>query len=141
MKACKPSLIALALLLAGPAGAQVSNDVVNIGVMNDQSGVYEDITGVKAVEAAGTDEAKAVSLKMRELPINDFYNKNVRLRRDGRLLHGMYLVQVKSPQESKYRFDDYKVLSVLPGKEAYWPENEGGRLLVAQTRWQEGSDR
>lgn len=99
------------------------------------AGLYSSILHyLKAVGAAGTDEAKAVSLKMRDLPINDFYNKNIRLRIDGRVLHDMYLVQVKSPQESKYEFDYYKVLSVLPGKDAYRPESEGGCSLVAQTR-------
>ena len=92
------------------------------------SGIYHYL---KAVKAAGTDEAKAVSAKMRELPINDFYNKNVVLRKDGRVLHDMYLVQVKSPQESKYAFDDYKVLSKVAGKDAYRPESEGGCPLVA----------
>lgn len=96
-----------------------------------QAGLYSGIYHyLKAVKAAGTDEAKAVSAKMRELPINDFYNKNVVLRKDGRVLHDMYLVQVKSPQESKYTFDDYKVLSKVAGKDAYRPESEGGCPLV-----------
>lgn len=92
------------------------------------SGIYHYL---KAVKAAGTDEAKAVSAKMRELPVNDFYNKNVVLRKDGRVLHDMYLVQVKSPKESKFAFDDYKVLSKIAGKDAYRPESEGGCSLVA----------
>jgi branched-chain amino acid transport system substrate-binding protein len=100
-----------------------------------QAGLYSGVLHyLQAVKAAGTDEAKAVSKKMRELPVNDFYNKNVELREDGRVLHDMYLVQVKSPQESKYKFDDYKVLSKLPGKDAYRPMSEGGCPFVAQTR-------
>lgn len=100
-----------------------------------QAGLYSSIMHyLKAVKAAGTDEAKAVSLKMRELPVNDFYNKDVALRKDGRVLHNMYLVQVKSPKESKYQFDDYKVLSMLAGKDAYRPESDGGCPLITQAR-------
>ena len=92
-----------------------------------QAGLYSSILHyLKAVQAAGTDDAKAVSLKMRELPINDFYNKNVVLRQDGRAMHTMYLVQVKSPAESKYPFDDYKILSTVPGEKAWRPLSEGG---------------
>lgn len=96
-----------------------------------QAGLYSGVLHyLKAVKAAGTDEAKAVSLKMRELPVNDFYNKNVTIRKDGRVLHDMYLAQVKSPQESKGKFDDYKILSTLTGKDAYRPESEGNCPLV-----------
>jgi branched-chain amino acid transport system substrate-binding protein len=92
-----------------------------------QAGLYSSIYHyLKAIRAAGTDEAKAVSLKMRELPIDDFYNKDVLLRKDGRALHDMYLVQVKSPSESQYQFDDYKVLSKIAGKRAWRPLSEGG---------------
>lgn len=98
-----------------------------------QTGLYSGVLQyLKAVKAAGTDDAKAVSAKMRELPVNDFYNKNVIIRKDGRVLHDMYLVQVKSPQESKGQFDDYKILSKLAGKDAYRPENEGGCPFVTQ---------
>ncbi len=62
-----------------------------------QAGLYAGILHyLKAIEAVGTDEAVAVSKKMRELPVNDFY-KNVRLRADGRVLHVNYLMQVKTP--------------------------------------------
>ena len=100
-----------------------------------QAGLYSGVLHyLKAVQAAGTDEAKAVSLKMRELPVNDFYNKNVTIRKDGRVLHDMYLVQVKSPQESKGQFDDYKVLSKLAGKDAYRPESEGNCPFISQAK-------
>lgn len=81
---------------------------------------------LKAVQAAGTDEAMAVSNKMRELPVSDFYDKEVELRADGRVMHTNYLMQVKSPAESKHKFDYYKVLSTIPGKDAYRPLAEGG---------------
>ncbi len=96
-----------------------------------QAGLYASIYHyLKAIQAAGTDDAKAVSLKMRELPINDFYNKSVVLRKDGRAMHDMYLVQVKSPAESKYQFDDYKILSKIPGERAWRPLSEGGCNLA-----------
>lgn len=96
-----------------------------------QAGLYAGVYHyLKAVQAAGTDEAKAVSKKMREIPVNDFYNKNVQLRDDGRVLHDMYLVEVKSPKDSKYRFDYYKVLSKMAGKDAYRPMADGGCPFV-----------
>ena len=79
---------------------------------------------LKAIQAAGTDEAKAVSQKMRELPVNDFFAKNGKVREDNRMVHDMYLVQVKTPEESKYPWDYYKVLRTIPGDEAYKPLSE-----------------
>jgi branched-chain amino acid transport system substrate-binding protein len=60
---------------------------------------------LKAVQAAGTDEAKAVAKKMREIPVNDFFAKNGKVREDGRMVHDMYLAQVKKPEESKNPWD------------------------------------
>jgi branched-chain amino acid transport system substrate-binding protein len=79
---------------------------------------------LKAVQAAGTDDGKAVARKMRELPVNDFYNKGVEIRVDGRVLHKNYLMKVKSPSESKYRGDYYKVVSAMDGAESYRPLSE-----------------
>jgi branched-chain amino acid transport system substrate-binding protein len=79
---------------------------------------------LKAIQAAGTDEAKAVSAKMREMPVNDFFAKNGKVRQDGRMVHDMYLAQVKKPDESKYPWDYYKILRVIPGDEAYKPLEE-----------------
>src|SRR3954454_20729989 len=56
---------------------------------------------LKAVEAVGSDDPKAVMAKMREMPVNDAMTKNGKLREDGRLEHDMYLFQVKTPAESK----------------------------------------
>jgi branched-chain amino acid transport system substrate-binding protein len=53
---------------------------------------------LKAVEKAGTKEAKAVVQKMKEIPINDFFTKGGRVREDGRVTRNMYLFQVKSPE-------------------------------------------
>jgi branched-chain amino acid transport system substrate-binding protein len=76
---------------------------------------------LKAIQAAGTDEAKAVAKKMKETPVNDFFAKNGVVRADGRMVHDMYLAQVKKPEESKYPWDYYKILRVIPGDEAYKP--------------------
>lgn len=81
---------------------------------------------LKAVEAAGTDEGKAVAAKMKELPVNDFYNKNVKLRADGRVMHKTYLMRVKGPQQSKYRGDFYEQLAEMSGEESFRPMAEGG---------------
>ena len=80
---------------------------------------------LKAVQAAGTDEAKVVMAKMRELPVNDVMTKNGKLRPDGRLVRDMYLFQVKSPQESTGPDDIYKLIATVPGDQAYRPLNEG----------------
>jgi branched-chain amino acid transport system substrate-binding protein len=85
---------------------------------------------LKAVQAAGTDDGKAVAAKMRELPVDDFYNKGVEIRADGRVLHKNYLMKVKSPSESKYRGDYYKVVSEMSGAESYRPLSESQCPLV-----------
>jgi len=98
-----------------------------------QASVYSAIRHyLKSIEAAGTDEAKAVMAKMRELPVNDFYTKNGHLREDGRLVHDMYFAQVKTPAESTRPWDYYKILSTIPGDQAFRPMSEGGCPLVAQ---------
>jgi branched-chain amino acid transport system substrate-binding protein len=90
-----------------------------------QAGVYGEVTHyLKAIEAAKTDDAKAVMAKMRELPINDFMTKNGKLREDGRVMRDMYLFQVKAPEESKYPFDYYKQLAVIPAEQAFRPLSE-----------------
>jgi branched-chain amino acid transport system substrate-binding protein len=87
-----------------------------------QAGVYSAVNHyLKAIQAAGTDEAKAVAAKMRELPVNDFFCKNGRVREDGRMVHDMLLVQVKKPSESKYPWDYYNVLATIPGDQAFLP--------------------
>jgi branched-chain amino acid transport system substrate-binding protein len=74
---------------------------------------------LKAIQAAGTDEAQAVMSKMRELPINDFFAKNGRIREDGRMVHDMYVYEVKKPSESKGEWDYYKLREIIPGDQAF----------------------
>lgn len=74
---------------------------------------------LQAIQAAGTDDAQAVMQKMRELPINDFFAKNGRIREDGRMVHDMYVYEVKKPSESRGEWDYYKLREVIPGDQAF----------------------
>ena len=95
------------------------------------AGVYSStLHYLKAVQAAGTDEPKAVMAKMREMPVNDVMTKNGKLREDGRLVRDMYLFQVKSPEESKGKDDIYKLVATVPGDQAYRPLKDGKCPLV-----------
>jgi branched-chain amino acid transport system substrate-binding protein len=92
-----------------------------------QAGVHSAVTHyLKAIKAAGSDAAKPVLAKMREMPVNDFFAHNGRVREDGRMVHDMYLVQVKTPAESTSEWDMYKVLATVPGDQAYRPIDQGG---------------
>lgn len=74
---------------------------------------------LKAVQAAGTDDTAAVMKKMQDTPINDMFAKNGKLRPDGRMVHDMYLFQVKSPAESKGAWDYYNLKGTIKGDEAF----------------------
>ena len=76
---------------------------------------------LKAIQAAGTDETAAVMKKMKELPVNDFFAKNGKIREDGRMVHDMYLAQVKKPEDSKYPWDYYSIKAVIPAEQAFQP--------------------
>lgn len=96
-----------------------------------QAGVYSSTMHyLNAVKAAGTDDTQAVMAKMRSMPINDFFAKNGYIREDGRMIHDMYLVQVKSPAESKSPWDYYKILATIPGKDAFMPLSKSVCPLV-----------
>jgi branched-chain amino acid transport system substrate-binding protein len=96
-----------------------------------QASVYSAVRHyITSIKAAGTDEAKAVMAKMRELPVSDFYVRNGRVREDGRLVHDMLFVQVKTPAESRGPWDYYKILGTVPGDQAFRPLAEGGCPLV-----------
>ena len=85
-----------------------------------QAGVYSSVTHyLKAVKAAGTTDSAAVMKVMKDTPINDMFAKNGKIREDGRMVHDMYLFEVKKPSESKARWDDYKLLATVPGNEAF----------------------
>jgi branched-chain amino acid transport system substrate-binding protein len=96
-----------------------------------QAGVYGAVTHyLKAMAAANTEDGPKVVAKMRELPINDFMTKNGKLREDGRVLRDMYLFQVKTPAESKYQYDYYKLLATIPADQAFRPVSESECPLV-----------
>jgi branched-chain amino acid transport system substrate-binding protein len=88
----------------------------NMGDAGDYSSTMHYLNAIKA---AGTDEAKSVMAKMREMPVNDFFAKDGRLREDGRFVHDMYVYEVKKPSESKYPWDYYKLRSIIPRDEAF----------------------
>jgi branched-chain amino acid transport system substrate-binding protein len=85
-----------------------------------------------SVRAAGRTEASVVAEAMRAMPVNDMYNDNVRIRSDGRVLSRMYLMQVKTPTESAYRGDVYKILSTIPGEDAFRPLSESECVLASR---------
>jgi branched-chain amino acid transport system substrate-binding protein len=89
-----------------------------------QAGVYSSVIHyLKAVQAAGTDDPLKVTAKMREMPVEDFFARNGRLRQDNLMVHDLVLVQVKKPDESKYPWDYYHVLTHIPGEQAFGPPN------------------
>jgi branched-chain amino acid transport system substrate-binding protein len=85
---------------------------------------------LRAVQAAGTDDAAAVMAKMKETPINDFFATNGRIRADGRMIHDMYVYEVKKPSESKYAWDYYKLIATIPAQDAFRPLSESVCPLV-----------
>jgi branched-chain amino acid transport system substrate-binding protein len=84
----------------------------------------------EAVQAVGSKDPDKVMAKMRETPINDFMTHDGKLRIDGRVLRDLYLFQVKTPSESKYPWDYYKQLRVIPPDQAFRPLDQGGCPLV-----------
>lgn len=85
---------------------------------------------LQAVKAAGATDADAVAAKMKATPINDFYNSNVKVREDGRVMHEMYLWQVKPLSEAKSKYDFYKLVQTIVPEDAWRPLSEGGCPLV-----------
>lgn len=95
------------------------------------AGVYSSVMNyLKAAEAAGSVSGKAAIDMMRTMDINDFFARNAHLREDGRMVHDMYLVQVKTPEESKGPWDYYKVIRTIPGDQAFRPLDKSECPLV-----------
>lgn len=85
-----------------------------------QAGQYSAVrTYLKAVEQARSDEVGAVIQAMKSMQINDAFARNGVLRADGKMVHDMYLVQVKTPAESKKPWDYYKIVETVAGKDAF----------------------
>jgi branched-chain amino acid transport system substrate-binding protein len=98
-----------------------------------QAGVYSaTLHYLEAVKALGSKEPLAVMAKMRAMPINDVMTHDGKLRIDGRVVRDMYLLEVKTPAESKGPWDYAKIIRTVPGDEAYRPLDQGGCPLVKQ---------
>jgi branched-chain amino acid transport system substrate-binding protein len=96
-----------------------------------QAGVYSAVAHyLKAIKAAGTDDPDKVAAEMRKMPVNDFMTKNGTIRPDGRVMRDAYLLQVKTPAESKAPWDYYKLLGTIPADQAFRPLKDGGCDLV-----------
>ncbi|HUN50546.1 MAG TPA: ABC transporter substrate-binding protein, partial [Candidatus Sulfotelmatobacter sp.] len=99
-----------------------------------QAGTYSAVLSyLKSVKAAGTDNADKVRAELLKTHFNDPMMRNGWVREDGRVMHEMLLVQVKSPAESKYPWDYEKVLTVIPANEAWRPLNEGACPYVKKS--------
>ena len=98
-----------------------------------QAGTYSAVLSyLKAVKAAGTDETEAVNAKLKALPVDDVFAHGGIVQPNGRMVHDMYLFEVKKPAESKGEWDLYKQLATIPGKEAYASPAESGCPLTAK---------
>jgi branched-chain amino acid transport system substrate-binding protein len=91
------------------------------------AGVYSAVTHyLKAVQSSGTDAGPAVVAKMKATPVNDFMSKDVKIREDGQVMRPVFAVEVKSPAQSKGKYDFYTVGGTIPGEQIFRPMSEGG---------------
>ena len=96
-----------------------------------QAGIYSAVSHyLKAIKACGSDDGMTVAAQMRAMPVNDMFARNGQLRSDGRMVHDMFLAQVKRPEQSKGEWDLYNILAVIPAAQAFRPLSEGGCKLV-----------
>ena len=96
-----------------------------------QAGIYSSTMHyLETVAELGTDDPVAVRAALGERPINDFFSRNGRVREDGRMVHDMFLAQVKSPEDSEHEWDLYEILATIPAEEAYRPLSESQCKLV-----------
>ena len=87
---------------------------------SNHAAVYSSVLHyLNAVKAAGTDDTATVLKKMKETPINDMFAKGGKIREDGRMVHDMYLFQVKKPSESKGPWDYYTLKGTVKGDDAF----------------------
>lgn len=97
----------------------------------DQAGAYSaTMNYLKAIKAAGTDDPDAVMAKLKSMDISDFFAVNGKIRADGRMVHDMYLMEVKKPAESKGEWDLLKIVKTVPAAEAFMPLSESTCGLV-----------
>ncbi|MEQ9546180.1 MAG: ABC transporter substrate-binding protein [Marinobacter sp.] len=97
------------------------------------AGIYSStMQYLNAVKATGSDNSQTVRKQMMDTPINDMFATNGRIREDGRMVHDMYLAEVKTPEESENEWDLYKIVRTIPGEEAYRPLSESACSLVSK---------
>lgn len=100
-----------------------------------QAGLYSAaLHYLKAVKAANSTDGEVVAAKMREMPVKDMFARNASIRPDGRMIHDMYLAQVKSPAESKGPWDYMNILRTIPAAEAFRPLSRSECPLVAAAK-------
>jgi branched-chain amino acid transport system substrate-binding protein len=98
-----------------------------------QAGAYSAVTNyLRAVQAEKTDDAAAVMKRLKTMPINDMFARNGKIRADGRMVHDMYLVQVKAPSDVKEKWDYYNVKETIPADEAFQPLSTSKCRLVTK---------
>jgi branched-chain amino acid transport system substrate-binding protein len=99
-----------------------------------QAGVYSaTMDYLEAVDKVGSPaDGRAVVAEMKATPVDDPLFGHVTIRQDGRALHPMYLLQVKTPEESKGQWDVFKLVATIPADQAFRPLNEGGCALVSK---------
>lgn len=96
-----------------------------------QAGVYSAVMHyLKAIADTKSDQALVVVDKMKATPVNDMFATNGTIRQDGRMVHDMYLVQVKAPEEIKQPWDYYRILRTIKGEDAFRPLSESACPLV-----------
>ena len=86
----------------------------------------------KAVAATNSTETAMVLGWMRANPVDEFFAQGSKNREDGRMVHDMYLMRIKKPEESKSTWDVYEYLDTIPGDQAFRPMAEGGCRLVRE---------
>jgi branched-chain amino acid transport system substrate-binding protein len=96
-----------------------------------QAGTYSaTLQYLKAVKAAGTKDSDAVVKKLKELPVDDMFAQGGKVLANGRMVHDLYLFEVKKPSESKKPWDYYKQLAVVPGDTAFPSAKDSGCPLT-----------
>src|SRR5262249_12650913 len=98
-----------------------------------QAGVYSGVLHyLNSMQVAGTEDGKAVAAQMHKLPVQDAVSRNALVRQDGRVIRDMYLVEVKSPSESKGDWDYYRIVRTIPGDQTAIPLSDSKCALLKQ---------
>jgi branched-chain amino acid transport system substrate-binding protein len=111
-------------------GKKFFDKMKRMPTMNQAATYSATLHYLKSVQAAGTRATKPVLAKMREMPVRDAFTDNGVLREDGRMVHSMFLLEVKKPEESKAPWDYYKVIAEVPGDQVFRPMKDGGCQYV-----------